>query len=89
MVDLYKLSMGEQKKALVWRCRRGIKEIEILLIPFLENHFVNESEEIRNAFIKLLEEADLDMFEWFTHREEPEDSQLKMIVNVVLERLND
>jgi antitoxin CptB len=80
-------SMAEQKKALLWQCRRGIKEIEVLLIPFLEKHFENETEEIQKAFIVLLEESDLDMFEWFTHRDKPEDPQMELVVNVILERL--
>ena len=81
------LSIAEQKKALVWQCRRGIKEIEVLLIPFLENHYEHESLEIREAFVALLEEADLDMFEWFTRREQPDNEQMELIVNVILQRL--
>jgi len=87
MVDLKGLSIEEQKKALVWQCRRGIKEIEVIMIPFLEEFFVKEDESIRNAFIALLDEADLDIFEWFMHREKPESEQMELIVNVILERL--
>ena len=88
MVEILSLTLAQQKKALAWQCRRGIKEIEVLLIPFLEEHYEQESREVREAFIKLLAEADLDLFEWFTHRDEPEDPQLTWIVNVVLERLS-
>lgn len=87
MKDISNLSIAEQKKALVWQCRRGIKEIEVLLIPFLENYFEHETAEVREAFIALLEEADLDMFEWFTHREQAENPQMDLIVNVILQRL--
>jgi antitoxin CptB len=87
MVDLQGLSIDEQKKALVWQCRRGIKEIEVILIPFLEEHFEKEDYSIRQAFIALLEEADLDIFEWFMHREKPESEQMELIINVILERL--
>lgn len=87
MNDLLNLPPEQQKRALRWQCRRGIKEIEVLLIPFLEQHFEQESETLRTAFIALLEQADLDMFEWFTHREAPDDSQMELIVNVILERL--
>lgn len=87
MNDLLTLPPAQQKRALIWQCRRGIKEIEVLLIPFLEQYFEQENENLRAAFIALLEQADLDMFEWFTHREIPDDPQMELIVNVILERL--
>ncbi len=85
--DLNQLSVAEQKKALEWQCRRGIKEIEVLLLPFLEHHFEQEDEEVRMAFVSLLEEADLDMFEWFMKRDTADDERLQWIVDVILERL--
>lgn len=87
VVDIQSLSIDEQQKALVWQCRRGIKEIEILLIPFLEKYYKEEEESIRQAFIALLAEADLDIFEWFMRREKPESKQMELIVNVILQRL--
>ena len=87
MMDIHSLSIDEQQKALLWQCRRGIKEIEVLLIPFLEKHYKHESDIIRNAFIALLAEADLDIFEWLMHREKPENEQMEEIVNVILQRL--
>jgi antitoxin CptB len=87
VVDIYSLPIDRQQKALVWQCRRGIKEIEVLLIPFLENHFANEDEQIRRAFIALLAEADLDIFEWFMRRQTPENKQMEEIVDVILQRL--
>lgn len=87
IVDIHSLSVEQQQKALLWQCRRGIKEIEVLLIPFLENYYVHEDEQIRHAFIALLAEADLDIFEWLMHRQTPENEQMELIVNVILQRL--
>jgi antitoxin CptB len=75
------------KKALVWQCRRGIKEIEILLIPFLENDFVNEDQQTRDRFVRLLDQQDLDIFEWFNGRSKPDDEDMESIVNVILSRV--
>lgn len=74
-------------KRLSWQCRRGIKEVEVLLAPFFERHFLELSEEDQKIFVDLLEEQDVDMFEWFTLRAVPQDPQLKYIVNVILTRL--
>ena len=64
----YSQEMLEKQKSLLWQCRRGIKEIEVLLVPFLEQHYLNESERHQALFEKLLAEQDLDIFEWFTRR---------------------
>lgn len=76
-----------KKKALLWQCRRGIKEIEVLLIPFLNQHFQNESTETQILFEELLAEEDLDIFEWFTRRVEPDNERIRTIVDILLSRL--
>lgn len=77
----------DELKRLSWQCRRGIKEVEVLLAPFFENHFAELSDADKQLFVELLEEQDVDLFEWFTVRAEPKNPQLKHIVNVILTRL--
>jgi antitoxin CptB len=73
-----------QKRVLTWQCRRGIKEIELLLIPFLEKEFERQDAQTRVLFVRLLQEADLDIFEWFNGRQKPDDKDMESIVNVIL-----
>lgn len=74
-------------KRLSWQCRRGIKEVEVLLAPFFERHFKALTREEQALFVALLEESDVDMFEWFTTRAKPEDPDLRRIVDVILTRV--
>lgn len=69
-----------------WDCRRGIKEAEVLLLPFLDRFFADLSLEDKRAFVLLLKEHDVDLFEWFTLRSEPEDPVLRGMVRMILER---
>ena len=69
-----------------WDCRRGIKEAEVLLAPFVDRHFAELSLEDKRAFVDLLKEHDVDLFEWFTLRSEPDDPHLRRIVRMILER---
>ena len=69
---------------LSWQCRRGIKEVEVVLLPYFEKRFNQASEREQALFIRLLDCQDVDMFEWFTYRAEPEDSELAEIVGIVL-----
>ena len=74
-------------KRLSWQCRRGIKEVEVLLAPFFERHFRDLSGDEQDQFVALLAESDVDLFEWFTTRTKPEDPALRHIVNVILARV--
>ena len=36
-------SVEDRKRRLTWQCRRGIKEVEVLLGPFFEKYFDNDA----------------------------------------------
>ncbi len=68
-----------------WACRRGMLELDLVLLPFLENTFSSLSEADQLLFEKLLEGEDQDMFGWFLRRVEPEDPDTRRIVNIIRE----
>ncbi len=70
---------------LVWASRRGMLELDLVLQPFLENHYSNLSEANQDRFCRLLEEEDQDLFVWFMRRQDPEDPDLLEIVQVIRE----
>lgn len=77
-------SPTDKARRLAWQCRRGIKEVEVVLLPFFEQHFLTLSENDQALFEMLLQEQDVDMFEWFTKRTLPEQPDLARIVKMVL-----
>lgn len=78
---------ADQLKRLSWQCRRGIKEVEVLLAPFFERFFAELAPAEQDDFVALLEEADADLFEWFMQRSVPEDPRTRQIVDVILSRM--
>ncbi|MFL0803109.1 MAG: succinate dehydrogenase assembly factor 2 [Agarilytica sp.] len=68
-----------------WACRRGMLELDLVLLPFLENTFSSLSEDDQLLFEQLLEGEDQDMFGWFLRRVEPEDPDTRRIVNIIRE----
>jgi len=66
-----------------WACRRGMLELDLILLPFLENRFGQLSAEQQQLFETLLRCEDQDLFSWFLHRVEPEDPELKIIVDII------
>jgi antitoxin CptB len=74
-------------KRLGWQCRRGLKEVEVLLIAFFEAHFAQAPPADQALFVALLEEYDADLFEWLTQRERAENEKIQYIIDVILRTL--
>jgi antitoxin CptB len=75
--------MSFNKSRLLWRCRRGIKEMDIILQDFVDNSYEQLSNENKNAFSNLLDEQDLDILNWIMGKDEPTDSKLIGIINII------
>lgn len=48
----------EQYAKLRWKCRRGMREMDLVFLDFLDNHYVNAPVEIQQAFEQLIDEQD-------------------------------
>lgn len=49
-----------------WRCRRGIKEMDLLLETFLNDVYPQLNKTEQQSFERFLDEMDLDMLSWIT-----------------------
>lgn len=72
-----------ERNRLFWSSRRGMLELDLILLPFLENIYPNLSQADKESYWRLLECEDQDMFEWFVNRQDPQNSQLQRIVDLV------
>ncbi|BBP84726.1 hypothetical protein TUM18999_43980 [Pseudomonas tohonis] len=72
---------------LFWHSRRGMLELDVLLVPFVREVYPSLDEADQARFRKLLECEDQDMFGWFMQRGEPEDSDLRYMVKMILDRV--
>lgn len=73
------------RKQLYWHSRRGMWELDLLLIPFLEHCFDHLDAEDQNAYRLLIEGEDQDLFAWLMRREQPEDPAFHRIVRLIQE----
>lgn len=77
----------DAERQLRWQCRRGLKELDVILEPFMEEHYRDLDPALQQLFQRLLTEEDVDLLAWFMRYLHPEDADLARIVDVVLERL--
>ena len=71
------------RNRLFWASRRGMLELDLVLLPFLENVYPGLPQDDKERYWAMLDSEDQDMFAWFLHRHDPEDPDLKRIVTIV------
>lgn len=75
--------MGSERARLVWRCRRGTKELDLILGRFLETDYVRLDADQRQAFERLLECEDDLLQDWLLTAAGPVDAEYADIVAVI------
>ncbi len=68
---------------LIWGSRRGMLELDLILLPFLEKVYPNLEQADKESYWALLEEQDQDMYAWFMRREDPANPALQRIVDII------
>ena len=70
-----------------WRSRRGMLELDLLLLPFFDEVFAELESNEQQAFIKLLEQEDPILWDWFSRKSESDDPELAALVERILNRV--
>ncbi|ALE23865.1 TPA: FAD assembly factor SdhE [Proteus mirabilis] len=76
----------ENKARINWACRRGMRELDISIMPFFENEYDTLSDDDKRLFVRLLECADPDLFNWLMNHGRPDDEDLYYMVKLIQER---
>lgn len=77
------MSEQVQRNKLFWASRRGMLELDLVLLPFAERIYPTLEQEDKERYWKLLDQEDQDLFAWFLRRNDPEDPELRRIVDIV------
>lgn len=81
-------SPTEKAKArLKWACRRGMLELDVLFMPFVDNAWEHLADEQKIVFERLLTCDDPELFAWFMGHEKCEDKELNEMVQLILNRI--
>ena len=70
---------GEVRR-LRWKCRRGMQELDVLLLRWLDRHYAAASESERGAFRLLLDTEDDRLWHWFLGHEHAPDADVDALV---------
>jgi len=66
-----------------WRCRRGMRELDVVLLRYLENVYPDADPEEQAAFRRCLELQDPDILAFLTGRRQCPDRSLAGVVEKI------
>ena len=87
VVNYYKPTMDSylQKKA-YFQSRRGLQELDLILLPFVKNNFVDLDHKMKLSYLTLLNEDDVLLSDWLLEKVVPP-KKLSRIVNLVIKKI--
>lgn len=66
-----------------WQCRRGMLELDLMLIPFVETRYEHCTVEEKMAFQALLHHPDPVLLDWVMGHNQPDEPELLHIVQLI------
>lgn len=70
-------------KRLRWRCRRGMRELDQLMLRYLDQRWPIADDNERKLFLQLLDCEDDKLWRWFMGLERSEDESIHAIVSLI------
>ena len=74
----------EEARRIWWRSRRGLRELDLLLLPFVEDVLPSLDATERATYLRLIDREDSDLMPILTRREPAEDSELEAMVDRII-----
>lgn len=70
-----------------WQCRRGTRELDILLGNYLEHHYLNADREEQRYFVDLLALEDTKLIAYLLGDKSPDSKEMASLVNKIREHI--
>lgn len=77
------VAQDETLRRLRWQCRRGLLELDLQLIRFLEQRYSSLTEQEQETFLQLLKQPDQTLLAWLQGQQEPP-PDLKSIIEKII-----
>ncbi len=75
--------VDDNRSKVRWQCRRGMRELDVLLLGFFDACYDTLSEKDKSTFLLLLSYPDNELFEWLMARSKPRDSGLNYVITQI------
>ena len=72
--------MVENINKLAWRCRRGTKELDVLMQKFLNEFYLTVTPELQQAFERMLDMQDPELYDLLVGRQISSDQYINQVI---------
>lgn len=73
--------MSLEERKVIYRARRGLKEIDVYFDPYVKNYYLQADAEEKATFAALVEQEDPDLLDWFMEVSEPPRPAMRALIN--------
>ncbi|MBL4583378.1 MAG: succinate dehydrogenase assembly factor 2 [Pseudomonadales bacterium] len=73
------MTKGPEYNRFWWHSRRGMLELDLILLPFLESNYASFDAAETERYRALLESEDQDLFSWLVTGRDPEPQHCQMV----------
>ena len=78
------MTMPDSK--LRWHCRRGMRELDQLLVWYLDTRYAISDDSQKAAFSTMLDQQDPQLWDWLSGKDVPQELQWRRIVDEIRAR---
>lgn len=75
--------MVEVSGKVKWQSRRGMRELDLMLLPFVDIDLPKCDEQMLNDYVDLLEASDLELVRWFNGTEEANTESRREVIEFI------
>jgi antitoxin CptB len=80
--------MSEESR-LRWQCRRGMRELDELLVRYLDSRYATASDDEKNAFHAVLQLPDPELNAYLLQRQVPSSEAIAAVIAHILKHTQD
>ena len=73
----------ENLQKLTWRCRRGTKELDVLMQKFLTEHYENSTPALQQAFEYMLDMQDPELYDLLVGRQKSKNENINQVIELI------
>ena len=71
------------QRRVIYQARRGLKELDFYIDPYVKNHYLSADEDEQRAFEQLLAYEDPDLLLFFLGQARPDDEQVIHLIEKI------
>ncbi len=69
-----------------WTSRRGMRELDLMLLPFVDKDLPGMTEQDIADYMDLMEASDLQLVRWFNGTEQADSEKRRRMVQIIVDR---